>query len=221
MSGPIEALYIFDEHKYVPQRSEIHKLTSPSSPILTHIYTSRPLTATQLLPLYLAHPQPRPALIYLPNTSPATLVFSLEHANLLILLTSSSELEPLLALEFLHRVIDVLEEFVGSPLLSSKIENSYEVVAQLLNEMCDAGAVSTTEPNALRDLVEVEGWVGKLLSGISIPGYVCDSHTWAMQLIKTVASLGLVLHRALTWQPYLLLAHWQQAHQLYHGGGQM
>jgi AP-3 complex subunit mu len=143
-----------------------------SRPILTHVYTSRPLTASQLLPLYLAYPAPRPNLIYLPNTSPPTLVFNLTHANLLFLLTSSSEIEPLLALEFLHRVIDVLEEFVGSPLLASKVESSYDVVAQLLNEMCDAGAVSTTESNALRDLVEVEGWIGKLLGGINIPGYV-------------------------------------------------
>ena len=140
-------------------------------PILTHIYTSRPLSASQLLPLYLAHPAPRPNLIYLPNTSPPTLVFNLTHSNLLFLLTSSSEIEPLLALEFLHRIIDVLEEFVGPPLLASKVESSYDVVAQLLNEMCDAGAVSTTEPNALRDLVEVEGWIGKLLGGINIPGY--------------------------------------------------
>ena len=40
--------------------------------------------------------------------------------------------------------------------MASKIESSYDVVAQLLNEMCDAGVVSTTEGNALRDLVEVE-----------------------------------------------------------------
>lgn len=113
---------------------------------------------------------PRPALIYLPNTNPPTLLFNLTHANLLFLLTSSSEIEPLLALEFLHRVVDVLEEFIGAPLLSSKIENNYDIVAQLLNEMCDAGAVSTTEGNALRDLVEVEGWIGKLLGGINLPG---------------------------------------------------
>jgi AP-3 complex subunit mu len=120
----------------------------------------------------MSHPQPRPNLIYLPNTSPPTLVFSLIHSNLLFLLTSSSEVEPLLALEFLHRIIDVLEEFVGSPLLAHKVESSYDVVAQLLNEMCDAGAVSTTEPNALRDVVEVEGWINKLLGGINIPGLV-------------------------------------------------
>lgn len=43
-------------------------------------------------------------------------------------------------------------------------------MAQLLNEMCDAGIVNTTEPNALRDLVEVEGWMGKLLGSINLPG---------------------------------------------------
>lgn len=143
-----------------------------SRPILTHTYKSRPLTSAQLLPLYQAHPTPRPNLIYLPNTSPPTLVFSLTHSNLLFLSTSSSEIEPLLALEFLHRVIDVFEEFLGAPLLAHKIEANYDVVAQLLNEMCDAGAISTTESNALREVVEVEGWIGKLLGGISIPGLV-------------------------------------------------
>ncbi|ATZ49422.1 Bcapm2 [Botrytis cinerea B05.10] len=155
MNGAIEALYIYDEH---------------NRPLLQNTYTSRPLSSTQLLPLYLAHPAPRPSLIYLPNTSPPTLLFNLIHSNLLFCLTSSSEIEPLLALEFLHRVIDVLEEFVGAPLLAQKIESSYEVVAQLLNEMCDAGKVSSTEPNALRDMVEVEGWIGKFLGGINIPG---------------------------------------------------
>lgn len=74
-------------------------------------------------------------------------------------------------LEFLHRVIDVLEEFLGSPLLATKIEASYDVVAQLLGEMCDAGSVCNTEPNALRDDVEVTGWMGKLLGGVGLPGY--------------------------------------------------
>ena len=55
-------------------------------------------------------------------------------------------------------------------MLAQKVESSYDVVAQLLNEMCDTGAVNTTEPNALRDLVEVEGWMGKLLGGINLPG---------------------------------------------------
>lgn len=55
-------------------------------------------------------------------------------------------------------------------MLPHKIESNYDVVAQLLTEMCDAGTIGTTEPNALRDLVEVEGFVGKLLGNLNLPG---------------------------------------------------
>lgn len=80
--------------------------------------------------------------------------------------------EPLLVLEFLHRVIDVLEEFVGAPLLSTKLQANYDVIAQLLTEMCDAGLVSNTEMNALQENVEIPGWMGKLLGGVGLPGSV-------------------------------------------------
>lgn len=79
-------------------------------------------------------------------------------------------MEPLFVLEFLHRVIDVLEEFIGTPLLASKIEGAYEVVAQLLGEVCDAGIVCNTEPNALRDDVDAPGLLGKLFSGVGLQG---------------------------------------------------
>ncbi len=97
------------------------------------------------------------------------MVFSLTHGNLLFLVTSSTEIEPLLVLEFIHRVIDALEEFLGAPLLAPKIESGYDIVAQLLTEMCDSGIISTTEPNALRDVVEVEGLMGKLLGNLNLP----------------------------------------------------
>lgn len=73
-------------------------------------------------------------------------------------------------LEFLHRVIDVLEEFIGPPLIASKIAGAYEVVAQLLGEVCDAGIVCNTEPNALRDDVDTPGLLGKFFSGVGLPG---------------------------------------------------
>lgn len=155
MNGVIEALHIYDDNR---------------NPILSHTYTGRPLSASHLLALYLEHPFPRPSLIYLPNANPPTLVFSLTHSNLLFLATSSTEIEPLLVLEFLHRIVDAFEDFVGAPLLAVKLENNYDVIAQLLTEMCDAGTVSTTEPNALREVVEMEGWVDKLLGSINLPG---------------------------------------------------
>lgn len=135
-----------------------------------------------MLPLYLAHPSPRASLIHLPNINPPTVLFSLVHSNLLFLSPVSTDTEPLFVLEFLHRIIDVLEEFIGAPLLASKIEGSYDVVAQLLGEMCDAGSVCNTEPNALRDDVDIPGWMGKLLGGVGLPGYDISSTDEVMRL---------------------------------------
>ncbi|EFW99285.1 ap-3 adaptor complex subunit [Grosmannia clavigera kw1407] len=194
MDGVIEALHIYDEH---------------NKPVLSHAYTARPLSAAQLLPLYLDRLQqlsgglsssqaatstssstrsPPPGLVYVPATTPPTLVFAISHGPLLLLLTTTSELEPLLALEFLHRVADALEDFLGSPLTAARIEASYDVAAQLLTEMCDAGAVGTTEGNALHDLVEVEGLVGKLLGSISLPGKAAAALSAATSAATSAAS---------------------------------
>ena len=99
-------------------------------------------------------------------------VFSVVQSNILFLAVSEVDTEPLLALEFLHRVVDVLEEFVGAPLLSSKIQGNYDVVAQLLHEMCDGGLVCNTELNALQEVVQMPGWMGKLLGGVGLSGLV-------------------------------------------------
>ncbi|KAL8632009.1 hypothetical protein Q9189_002273 [Teloschistes chrysophthalmus] len=155
MSSAVEAVYIFNQN---------------NDCILEHVYRSRPSTARTLLPHYQRYPKPRPAVINLPDLNPPTILFSLVHANLLFLSTASNDIEPLFVLEFLHRIVDIFEEFVGAPLLANKIESSYDVVAQLLGEMCDAGSVCNTEPNALRDDVDIPGWMDKLLGGVGLPG---------------------------------------------------
>lgn len=152
----VEALYIFD------------RFSPALTPILQHEWRSRQATtAVALLSLYNSHPSPRPSLIYLPNTSPPTLLFNIIHNNLLFLSPTTSEIEPLLVLEFLHRVVDVLEDYLGSPLLGTKIEANYDIIAQLMNEMCDDGFPFTTEPNALRDVVLPPSLMGKLLSNVT------------------------------------------------------
>ncbi|KAH8701296.1 Adaptor complexes medium subunit family-domain-containing protein [Phaeosphaeriaceae sp. PMI808] len=158
----IEALYIFDEH---------------STPLLEHVYTGRPPASSTLLPLYLSHAAPRPSLIYLPNTNPATLLYSIIQDQLLFLCPCSSDTEPLQVLEFLHRVADVLEDFLGSPLLASRIEGNYDVVAQLLNEMVDGGIIASTEPNALRDVVDAPNFMKSLLGGVGLPSSTPSSLT--------------------------------------------
>ncbi|KAJ4360841.1 uncharacterized protein N0V89_001408 [Didymosphaeria variabile] len=150
----IEALYIFDEH---------------NTPLLEQTYTGRPPSGSTLLPLYLAHAAPRPSLVYLPNTNPPTLLYSIIQDQLLFLCPSSNDTDPLQILEFLHRVTDALEDFLGGPLLASKIESHYDVVAQLLGEMVDGGVVSCTEPNALKDVVDAPNFMKTLLGGVGLP----------------------------------------------------
>ncbi|KAL5388752.1 hypothetical protein DPSP01_002859 [Paraphaeosphaeria sporulosa] len=158
----IEALYIFDEH---------------NTPLLEQTYTGRPPSGSTLLPLYLAHPTPRPSLIYLPNTNPPTLLYSIIQDQLLLLCPSSNDTEPLQILEFLHRVTDALEDFLGGPLLASRIEAHYDVVAQLLGEMVDGGVVSCTEPNALKDVVDAPNFMKSLLGGVGLPSTTPSSLT--------------------------------------------
>lgn len=114
---------------------------------------------------------PRPSVIYFSNINPPTTLFTVRYANLLLCVPASTDTEPLLVLEWLHRLVDVLEDFLGAPLLAGKIEQSYDVVAQLITEMCDSGVVATTEPNALRDVVSMPGWVDKFLGGVGLPRY--------------------------------------------------
>ncbi|KAI8936640.1 hypothetical protein NX059_007039 [Plenodomus lindquistii] len=158
----IEALYLFDEH---------------NTPLLEHTYSGRPPASSTLLPLYLAHPAPRPSLIYLPTTNPPTLLYSTVQDQLLFLCPCSSDTEPLQVLEFLHRVADVLEDYLGSPLLATKIEGHYHVVAQLLSEMVDGGVIACTEPNALRDVVEAPNFIKSLLGGVGLPSSTPSSMT--------------------------------------------
>ncbi|PVH98277.1 clathrin adaptor, mu subunit [Periconia macrospinosa] len=160
----IEALYIFDEH---------------NTPLLEHTYSGRPPTSSTLLPLYLSHPSPRPSLIYLPNTNPSTLLYSIIQDQLLFLCPCSTDTEPLQILEFLHRTADALEDFLGAPLLASKVEANYDVVAQLLSEMVDGGVISCTEPNALRDVVEAPNFIKNLLGGVGLPSTTPSSLTAA------------------------------------------
>lgn len=152
----IEALYVFDRFAPTP------------TIVLQHEWRSRPpTTPTALLTHYNAHPAPQPSLIYIATTTPPTLLFSVVHSNLLFLSPATSEIEPLLVLEFLHRVVDVLEDYLGTPVLATKIEANYDIVAQLLNEMADEGFPFTTEPNALRDVVLPPSLIGKIFGSVT------------------------------------------------------
>lgn len=143
-----------------------------SSLLLDHAYTGRPAPPSTILSLYLQQPTPRPSVIYLPSLNPPTVLHALIQDNILFLSPSTSpSTEPLVVQEFLHRVADALEEFLGSPLLATRITASYDVIAQIVVEMADAGVICQTEANALRDVVETgPGVLKNLLGSIGASG---------------------------------------------------
>ncbi|KIX00653.1 uncharacterized protein Z518_09718 [Rhinocladiella mackenziei CBS 650.93] len=155
MSVTIDALYIFDDH---------HNC------VLEHIYTGRPPPARTLISSFTSRPRPRPAVLQLAELAPSTTVYSISHSTLFLIAVSSKDAQPLAILEFLHRLVDVFEDFLGSPLLANKIEDNYEIVAQLLGEMCDGGIVCNTEPNSLRESVEVSSALGRLFTQVGLQG---------------------------------------------------
>ncbi|KAF8433617.1 Mu homology domain-containing protein [Terfezia claveryi] len=149
----IDALYIFDSFSTTPLLQYEWRRVSTPPDVLISAYNSSPT--------------PRSSLLHIPTTSPPTLLFNITHNNLIFLSPVTSEVEPLLVLEFLHKVVDVLEDYFSTPLLPGKIEGNYEVVAQLLAEMCDDGYPVTTEPNALRDLVVPPSLMGKIFGSVT------------------------------------------------------
>ncbi|KAK6526353.1 hypothetical protein TWF694_004952 [Orbilia ellipsospora] len=172
MAGTIEALYIYD---------------SQNSVVLQHNWRHRPTASAQeYITSYLSHPTPRPPLIHLSHLSPPTLLFSIVHNNLIFLSPATSEIEPLLILEFLHRIADVLEDYFGPPLIPSKIEGNYDIVAELLGEMCDDGLPFNTEPNGLRDVVLPPSIMKKLLANVTLPSGSLDPFRSAPSTISTI-----------------------------------
>ena len=153
MSVSFEAFYIFDNQGC----------------LLEHTYNGRPPTAKDLLLQLRNHTPPWPAVLHLPDLNPPSNLYSIFHGNLTLICTSSKDMPPQALIDFLHRLVDVFEDFLGSPLISAKIEENYEVVAQLLVEMCDGGIISNTEANALREQVEVSSSLGKLFAQVGLP----------------------------------------------------
>ena len=87
---------------------------------------------------------------------------------------TTGETQPLLVIEFLHRVFDILEEYIGS-VEENTIKENFSTVYQLLEEMMDFGYPLTTEPNALKAMIKPSGnAISRLTSGMMGSSNVSD-----------------------------------------------
>jgi AP-3 complex subunit mu len=91
-------------------------------------------------------------------------VISILRDGLSYLAVCPAEVSPLLILEFLHRMADILVDYFGSPADESSIKENFSTVYQLLEEMIDYGWPLTTELNSLKAMIRPPTVMSKLLA---------------------------------------------------------
>eukprot|EP00731_Ephydatia_muelleri_P023770 Em0016g41a len=84
--------------------------------------------------------------------TPHFYIISIYRNKLHFLAVLQSEAPPLFVIEFLHRVVDVLTDYLGE-CTEVKIKDHYVIVYELLEEMVDNGFPLVTECNVLKELI--------------------------------------------------------------------
>lgn len=81
-----------------------------------------------------------------------------------VLCSYKDTFNPVLPYIFIRRLLEVMEDYFGSPLAVVKIEANSDTLTLLLSEMIDDGIPNITEFNKLREIIPFKGFFSKLLS---------------------------------------------------------
>ncbi|KAI8647861.1 AP-3 complex subunit MU-1 [Parasitella parasitica] len=92
------------------------------------------------------------------------------------------EVDPMLVFEFIHRIMDVLTDYLGD-VSESSIRENFVTVYQLLEEMMDYGYPLTTEPNALKELIMPPTIMNKMMTTVGAAAGVAPKFPQSMSNI--------------------------------------
>ncbi|CBI39623.3 hypothetical protein VitviT2T_020810 [Vitis vinifera] len=98
--------------------------------------------------------------------SPTHYIFQITREGITFLACTQVEMPPLMGIEFLCRVADVLSDYLGG-LNEDVIKDNFVIVYELLDEMIDNGFPLTTEPNILREMIALPNIVSKVLGVVT------------------------------------------------------
>lgn len=90
--------------------------------------------------------------VIIPTPTPEFLI-TVQRCKLLFVSVVREEVSPLLVVEFLHRVVDILEDYF-SACSEALIKEHFVLVYELLDEMLDNGFPLATEANILKELIK-------------------------------------------------------------------
>ncbi|KAJ1383516.1 Mu-like proteiny domain [Sesbania bispinosa] len=98
--------------------------------------------------------------------SPTHYLFQVFREGITFLACTQVEMPPLMGIEFLCRVADVLSDYLGG-LNEDLIKDNFVIVYELLDEMIDNGFPLITEPNILQEMIAPPNIVSKALSVVT------------------------------------------------------
>lgn len=98
--------------------------------------------------------------------SPTHYLFHVVREGIIFLACTQVEMPPLMAIEFLCRVADVLTDYLDG-LNEDLIKDNFVIIYELLDEMIDNGFPLTTESNILREMIAPPNIVSKVLSVVT------------------------------------------------------
>ncbi|CAL5330063.1 unnamed protein product [Camellia sinensis] len=124
--------------------------------------------------------------------SPTHYLFQIVREGITFLACTQVEMPPLMGIEFLCRVADVLSDYLGG-MNEDLIKDNFVIVYELLEEMIDNGFPLTTEPNILREMIPPPNIVSKMLSVVTgnssnvsntLPGATATCVPWRTMDLK-------------------------------------
>ncbi|XP_024379655.1 AP-3 complex subunit mu isoform X2 [Physcomitrium patens] len=141
-----------------------------------------------------AHPSERQETIQVPTVvaAPTYYVLHIVREGITFLACAKTEMPPLLGIEFLGRVADVLTEYLGG-LNEDLVKDNFVIIYQLLDEMMDHGFPLTTEPSILKEMILPANLVSRVISVVTgtsttlsstLPSTTSSSVPWRASGIK-------------------------------------
>ncbi|KAI4313603.1 hypothetical protein L6164_026567 [Bauhinia variegata] len=124
--------------------------------------------------------------------SPTHYIFQVYREGITFLACTQVEMPPLMGIEFLCRVANILNDYLGG-LNEDLIKDNFVIVYELLDEMIDNGFPLTTEPNILREMIAPPNIVNKVLSVVTgsssnvsetLPGATASCVPWRASDVK-------------------------------------
>merc|ERR1712070_1127297 len=89
--------------------------------------------------------------------------------DLFFLCILQAEVPPLLVIEFIHKICDVLKDYLGE-VREDVVKENFVLLYQLLDEMMDNGFPLTTEPNILKSMILPPTTLGRMVGSVTGTG---------------------------------------------------